>query len=97
MPTVNYVVARESAMAAWWALAPSAGGSPLSPLLKDLRPDSRTRGATDGLLRMPKDHRNIFVGNMVKLWNEYPDLGLAKTPSMAKAYIRTKIKNTLPV
>ena len=93
---MNYVVAREAATAAWWALA-SPSGSPLTPLLDELRPDERTRGATTGLLRMPKDHRNVFVGNMVKVWNHFPGLASAKTISMAKVYIRTTMKNALPV
>ena len=49
------------------------------------------------LLRMPKDHRNVFVGNMVKVWNHFPGLASAKTLSMAKAYIRTTMKKALPV
>ena len=96
IPTVNYVVAREAATAAWWALA-SPTGSPLSPLLAELRPDSRTRGASNSLLRMPKDSRNTFIGNVVKIWNAFPGLAAAKTSSMAKAYIRTTLQKALPV
>ena len=96
IPTVNYVVARDAAMAAWWALA-SPKGSPLTPILEGLRPDSRTRGASGGQFRMPKDSRNIFVGNMVKLWNTFPALSAAKTPSMAANFVKTKMKNALPV
>ena len=97
LPTVNCIVVQESAMAAWWALAPDSKGSPLTPILDGLKPDLRTRSATDGMYRMPKDARNIFVSNMVKLWNEHPALGAAKSPTAAKAYIRTKLKSTLPV
>ena len=46
---------------------------------------------------MPKDSRNVFLGNIVKVWNHYPGLAVAKSPSMAKAYIRSTMKNTLPV
>ena len=83
-------------MAAWRALV-SPAGSPLSPIMASLKRDGRTRGATDGLLRMPKDGRNIFISNMVKVWNYFPDLAAAKTPSMAAAYIRKKMQSALPV
>ena len=96
IPTVNYVVTRDSAMAAWWAMA-SSRGPPLTPIMHSLKRDNRTRGATDGLLRMPKDGRNIFISNMVKVWNYFPDLAAAKTPSMAAAYIRKKMQSALPV
>ena len=96
MPTVNYVVARQAAMAAWHAMA-SPSGSSLSSIITDLKPDSRTRGASDGLLRMPKDPRNIHVGNMVKIWNAFPALGAAKTASMARLFIRKKLRESLPV
>ena len=46
---------------------------------------------------MPKDPRNIFVGNMVKMWNSYPALAEAKTASMARSWTRTKLKKALPV
>ena len=96
VPTVNYVVARDAAMAAWWAMA-SPEGSPLSGIMEELRPDLRTRGATDGLLRPPKDSRNIYVGNMVKIWNAFPALAKAKSPTMARSFIRKELKNALPV
>ena len=96
LPTVNYVVAREAATAAWWALA-SPNGSPLSSIMEELKPDLRTRGASHGLYRMPKDSRNTFVGNMVRVWNAFPGLAAAKTLAGARSYIRTKIKNALPV
>ena len=96
IPSVNYVVARDAAMAAWWALA-SPTGSPLSSIMDELRPDGRTRGASDGMLRMPKDHRNVFICNMVRLWNEFPALASSKTPTMAKEWIRTKLRKALPV
>ena len=62
-----------------------------------LRPDGRTRGAADGMLRMPKDHRNVFLGNMVKIWNKFPALAAAKTASMARTWTRTELKKALPV
>ena len=96
IPTVNYIVARDAAMAAWWALA-SPAGSPLTGIMAELRPDCRTRGAADGLLRMPKDPRNILIGNMVKVWNKFPALAAAKTPSMARSWTRTALKKALPV
>ena len=96
LPTVNYVVAREAATAAWWALA-SPSGSPLTGILSELKPDHRTRGASNGLYRMPKDSRNVFLGNMVKIWNAFPDLAAAKTPAGARSYIRTKLRSALPV
>ena len=65
--------------------------------MNELRPDNRTRGATNGMFRMPKDQRNILLGNMVKVWNGFPGLAAAKTPAGAAAFIRTKMKNTLPV
>ena len=68
IPSVNYVVARESAMAAWWALA-SPSGSPLSRIMATLRPNVSTCGATDGL-----------ITNMAKIWNTFPSLAAAKTP-----------------
>ena len=96
IPTVNYVVARDAALAAWWALA-SPSGSPLTHIMEELRPDLRTRGAADGRLRLPKDKRNIFVSNMVKVWNHFPALAAAKTPSMARTWTRTELKKALPV
>ena len=96
LPTVNYVVAREAATAAWWALA-SPAGSPLSPLMEELKPNGRTRGASSGLLRMPKDPRNVFLGNMVKVWNAFPGLAASTSPAMAKNFIRTTMMKALPV
>ena len=45
---------------------------------------------------MPKDNRNVFLGNMVKIWNHYPGLAAAKSLPMVRSYIRTKLRNTLP-
>ena len=70
---------------------------PLTPLMEELQPDHRTRGASNGLYRMPKDNRNTFVGNMVKVWNAFPGLATAKTYAGARSYIRTKLRSALPV
>ena len=96
MPTVNNVVVREAALMAWRALSPKSEGSPLSSLFDELRPDGRTRGAGNGLLRLPSDKRNILLSNMVAVWNKFPALRDAKTLSMARSVTMRKIWPSLP-
>ena len=97
LPTVNCVVAREAGMAAWSTLSPYRAGSPLTPIFRGLEPDNRTRGAANGDLRLPSDHRNVLIRNAVTIWNVFPSLREAKSPSMARSHIRGKIWKKLPL
>ena len=81
---------------AWKALATTSNGSPLTHLFNELKPDERTRGAGNGLYRMPTDRRNVLLCNMVAVWNEYPALRDAKTLSIARSVTTKKIWPSLP-
>ena len=61
-----------------------------------MRNSSRTRGAEEGLLRMPKDKRNVLMCNMVAIWNGFPALRAAKTLSMARSVARKEIWSNQP-
>ena len=78
LPTVNGIVIKQAAMAAWNAVL---GGSCLNNAL--LTFDGRTRGATTGL-RRPISKRSVASCNMSAAWNASEELRAAKTIHEAK-------------
>ena len=80
LPTINEIVTKQAAMAAWKSLN-GADGSSLAGLLEPQ--DSRTRGGISGLVN-PTSVRCIAVTNMAKVWNASEALRSAKTIAEAK-------------
>ena len=74
IPTMNELVAHQSAIAAWKAM--NLPEAPLRPLLEVS--DPRTRGGNDGLVR-PVSARSIAATNMAGMWNASANLRLAST------------------
>ena len=80
LPTINEIVTKQAAMAAWKSLN-GADGSSLASLLEPQ--DSRTRGGIAGLVN-PTSARCIAVTNMANVWNASEALRSAKTIAEAK-------------
>ena len=78
LPTVNQIVVRQSALAAWRA----ANGGALEEVLQTH--DSRTRGAGNNL-RRPVSQRCTASANMARAWNSSQQLREAKTLSHARS------------
>ena len=77
LPTVNQVVVKGSALAAWKA----ENGGPLADLLEPH--DDRTRGSSNNL-RRPTSVRCLAAVNMAASWNNSASLREAKTLHAAK-------------
>ena len=88
---VNAMVAIEAAAVTWSAL----NGGPLRMEYNKWRPDSRSRSAADGELRVPP-HAMVLMRSGVRLWNSFPELRGAKTKASASS-IAKKLADALPI
>ena len=79
LPTVNEVVVKQAALAAWKAV--NRKGNPLRGTLIEF--DSRTRGAAEGL-RRPISTKCNPVSNMSNVWNASAELRMATNLTGAK-------------
>ena len=77
LPTLNEIVVKQAAVAAWKA----ANGGALQDLLQPF--DSRSRGSSLNL-RRPSSTRCIAAYNMADTWNASEQLRAAKTLTQAK-------------
>ena len=89
IPSLNEIVIRQSAIAAWKAI--NVKGAPLSLVLQAL--DSRTRGGQQGLVN-PVSPRCTAASNMAIVWNKSQALRSAKTLQEAQK-VAKKISKTL--
>ena len=89
LPTVNQIVVKGAALAAWKA----QNGGPLADLLEDF--DGRTRGCANNLTK-PASSRCIAAKNLADVWNHCEALRQAKTIHEAKreaAKLATKVRH----
>ena len=88
LPTVNQIVAKQAAIAAWKAV--NLKSFPLSYAL--VMYDGRTRGSSNDL-RRPISTRSIAANNMAVMWNLSPSLRSAKTLAQARSAAETMAKS----
>ena len=81
--SLNSMVIQDAGMLVWHAM----NGGPLHMDYHALRPDTRTRAATDALLRIPPTSDRARH-NGALIWNSCPELRAAKTISAAKKTLK---------
>ena len=76
IPSINAIIAKEAAAVTWTAMR----GGPLCMEYAAWSPDTRSRSAADGTMRLPP-RTMLLMRSGIRLWNSIPAIRAAKTRS----------------